>query len=639
LFLDNLQTTSFNSGLSAFDDPQKEFDLFYEIALGLLNKFYPEKTVTMTSNDPEYLTPAIKASLRRKNKLMRAGRVEEAGALAKRIGADIIKKNSVRLRQIDGRVNSKEMWEKVQQLSNRCRREVVSADVTATALNTHYAGISVDNSYSVPPRKSSAPISAGDENQFTEEQVFHLLDHLHSTATGLDNLPAWFLRLGAPVFAKPIARLFNQSICSSFVPIQWKRAYIRPVAKVQDPVVPADFRPISITAVLSRLLEKLVVRSYIYPALLMPPPALSFSDQYAFRPTGSTTAAIISFLHTITNLLTTNPYVVVYGLDFSKAFDTVRHATLLEKIAMLELPDCVYNWLVDFFEHRSHCTIYNGEISELLEILASIVQGSVIGPASYVVNAGDMKTKHPENVLVKFADDTYLIVPASMVETREEELANISDWAVENNLKLNNSKTVEIVFRKPRNRGSIILPSVIPGITRADKIKMLGVTISWNFSVQHHIDEVTTSCARSLFALRTLRAHGMKSTDLHTVFQSAIISRLTYAAPAWWGFANAADRNRLENFLKKGAHAGFCSPGTRTFVQLCEDADDTLFEQIIMHPAHVLHSFLQIKTSVDHDYNLRQRKHKFALPDNSNSLLDCNFMNRVLFKNINKIIG
>ena len=91
--------------------------------------------------------------------------------------------------------------------------------------------------------------------------------------------------------------------------------------------------------------------------------------------------------------------------------------------------------------------------------------------------------------------------------------------------------------------------------------------------------------------------------------------------------------------LTFGDLAGFCSPGTRTFVQLCEDADDTLFEQIIMHPAHVLHSFLQIKTSVDHDYNLRQRKHKFALPDNSNSLLDCNFMNRVLFKNINKIIG
>ena len=70
-------------------------------------------------------------------------------------------------------------------------------------------------------------------------------------------------------------------------------------------------------------MERTVVRRYIYPALLTPPPGLSFSDQFAFRPTGSPTAAIISLLHTITNLLTANPYVIVISLDFSKAFDTV----------------------------------------------------------------------------------------------------------------------------------------------------------------------------------------------------------------------------------------------------------------------------------------------------------------------------
>ena len=68
----------------------------------------------------------------------------------------------------------------------------------------------------------------------------------------------------------------------------------------------------------------------------------------------STEAAIIALLHTVTNLLLSNPYVIVISLDFSKAFDTVRHYTLLQKAAELDLPDHVYNWLVDFFEGHAH---------------------------------------------------------------------------------------------------------------------------------------------------------------------------------------------------------------------------------------------------------------------------------------------
>ena len=69
-----------------------------------------------------------------------------------------------------------------------------------------------------------------------------------------------------------------------------------------------------------------------------------------FRPTGSTTAAIITLLNTVTDLLQSNPYVVVICLDFSKAFDTVRHSTLLAKMTELDFPVPVYNWIVDFFE-------------------------------------------------------------------------------------------------------------------------------------------------------------------------------------------------------------------------------------------------------------------------------------------------
>ena len=158
-------------------------------------------------------------------------------------------------------------------------------------------------------------------------------------------------------------------------------------------------------------MEKTFVRHFIYPAILAPPPTLFFSDQFAFRPTGSPTAAIIFLLNTITNMLLSNPFVIVISLNFSKAFDTERHSTLLEKMAQLDMPANVYNWLVEFFSGHTHCTVYRGQMSTLKSITASIIQGSGIGPASYVINAGDLEVRTLGNKLCKFADDTYVRVP------------------------------------------------------------------------------------------------------------------------------------------------------------------------------------------------------------------------------------
>ena len=84
---------------------------------------------------------------------------------------------------------------------------------------------------------------------------------------------------------------------------------------------------------------------------------MQFSDQFAFRPTGSTTAALVSMLNKITHHLVTEPFVIVLALDFSKASDTVQHSTLMEKLAQLDIPDHVYNWLADFFTSHTVSTV------------------------------------------------------------------------------------------------------------------------------------------------------------------------------------------------------------------------------------------------------------------------------------------
>ena len=155
--------------------------------------------------------------------------------------------------------------------------------VSRQSLNAHYAHISSDIGFKLPKRKHT--VAANDIEIISEWHVFKILDSLRATATGLDQLPAWYLRLGASVFCKPLARLFNLSLSNSIVPQQWKQASICPVPKVATPISHSDFRPISITPVLSRIMERIVVREFLYPALLTPPAALDFTDQYAFRPT------------------------------------------------------------------------------------------------------------------------------------------------------------------------------------------------------------------------------------------------------------------------------------------------------------------------------------------------------------------
>jgi len=89
----------------------------------------------------------------------------------------------------------------------------------------------------------------------------------------------------------------------------------------------------------------------------------------------------------------------------------------MEKMARLALPDAIYNWMISFFSGHSHCTKFNGNTSELKNILASVIQGSAIGPASSIVTASDLQPVHTGNALIKFADDTYVIVPADNSDT------------------------------------------------------------------------------------------------------------------------------------------------------------------------------------------------------------------------------
>ena len=263
------------------------------------------------------------------------------------------------------------------------------------------------------------------------------------------------------------------------------------------------------------------------------------------------------------------------ALDLSKAFDTVRHHTLLSKFASLPISDCSYNWLLDYFSSRRHCTRVKEILSEFLEINASIIQGSGTGPVSYVVNASDLRTIFLLNILFKYADDTYLIVPASLSHTIDMELKSIADWAAANNLTLNTKKSMEIIIRKPKSNNANSPPPPIQGIQRVDQMVVLGILIHERLSFKPHIDNVVSRCAQTFYALRVLKSAGLSGGALWDVANAVLISRIMYASPAWWGFTDASDGQRLQSIINKAVKQGFLSPAQIPLIELCQQADKT----------------------------------------------------------------
>ena len=92
-----------------------------------------------------------------------------------------------------------------------------------------------------------------------------------------------------------------------------------------------------------------------------------------------------------------------------------------------------------------------------------------------------------------------------------------------------------------------------------------------------HIERTLLTCAKSLFALRTLRHHGLSPESLHGVFQATVVTRIMYASPAWWGFTTAAERNRLEAFHNRAKRLGFCSTTAAPLEDISSKADKNLF--------------------------------------------------------------
>ena len=122
----------------------------------------------------------------------------------------------------------------------------------------------------------------------------------------------------------------------------------------------------------------------------------------------------------------------------------------------------------------------------------------------------------------------------------------------------------------------------------------------------------------------------MFSPPVVNIFTSVALSKLTYAAPSWHGFASQQDIDRVEAFIRRSKKWGLCSPSTPLFKSLCRDNDANLFSSILSCPSHTLYHLFDIKGACS--YNLRPRAHPFVVPLLCSKLTESNFPIRILRK-------
>jgi len=128
------------------------------------------------------------------------------------------------------------------------------------------------------------------------------------------------------------------------------------------------------------------------------------------------------------------------------------------------------------------------------------------------------------NLIFKYADDTYIVIPAANANSRSAQLDHVDGWVQNNNLRLNKAKSSEIIFTNCKRKHAEGLPPRISNVRRVTSIKMLGVTMTNHLSAGEHVRDVIGKCAQSLHALKLLRHHGMSDDSLRHVYKSVVLS-------------------------------------------------------------------------------------------------------------------
>ena len=375
--------------------------------------------------------------------------------------------------------NIKQTWTTINELLNKCNNKkefpsyfIINGDKIdnkediANNFNSFFQNIGPTLSANIPQHKNitiktflKEKIAFSFEFSLLEQEtVFKIISKINSKhSCGHDDISTILMKNICPLILSPITLILNQSLSTGIFPDRLKIAKIIPLFKKEDPHKLDNYRPISLLPAFSKIFEKAVfLQLYEY----FNKNNLLYKSQYGFRTLHSTELASLEIIDIIGKDLDNGKLPIGVFLDLSKAFDTLDHTILLDKLLYYGIKGTELAWFKSYLTNRTQFVSYNGTNSRTLTITTGVPQGSILGPLLFIIYMNDIHNASSKFHAILFADDTNLTSTLCSFDVNidnncnnlqlstniNKELKNIQIWLEINKLSLNVKKTKFMIF-------------------------------------------------------------------------------------------------------------------------------------------------------------------------------------------------
>ena len=382
------------------------------------------------------------------------------------------------------------------------------------------------------------------------EEICRALDG--NKGKGWDDVSPRVIKAVAREISGPLSRLFNCCMREGHYPESFKVARVVPVFKAEDPTRFSNYRPVSVLPVLSQVFERVLKSRLIQ---FLGDQKVIIPGQYGFRSGHSTAMAVLDMVEKVRTAWAEKNCALGVFVDLKKAFDTVDHGILLQKLEHYGIRGQTLKLLESYLKDRTQYVCYGGYESERGPVECGVPQGSVLGPLFFLVYVNDMASVSKELELVLFADDTNIFAkssqPSELFRKVNRGLEELNKWFKCNRLTLNLKKTEYIYFGGPGTKGLTNEGLEIGGetIRKVEGARFLGVWVDQKLSWTEHIGNVVGKVGRLVGVLgRARTALGGKA--MHMLYNALILPHLQYCLIVWGDFQEGKNKKLGQDLLK-----------------------------------------------------------------------------------------
>ena len=559
-------------------DPSIAFTKFNDILLRSFNESFPKKPPgKIYETKTKWLTFGLKRSIKHKNKLFIKYRRSPTDNKLKKYKRyktalqKILKKEEREYYKKEltaHKDNLKKSWDIMKTVINKKRKistkfvnlkinDLIceNKDEIAETFNNFFTqvGNMLDKKI---PQTTTDPVTfiknKNEANLFlkpcTEDETTKIVLKLKDCAAGHDEMPSKILKDNIVFLTKYLTHLLNLSLINGVFPQELKIANIIPIFKAGENDIVSNFRPVSLLTTLSKIFERIFYnRLHDFFVKFK----LFYDMQFGFRENHTTSMALLSLMDRIINAMEKDEYTIGIFLDFSKAFDTVNHKILLQKLKAYGVRGIANDWVQDYLRNRQQFTTINGTKSSTQTLTCGVPQGSILGPLLFLIYINDLGTISDTMKLILFADDSNLFIHGKNLEEMttkiNQELPILVDWLRANRLSLNIGKTHYMIFSpRPRSKplDQNIMIDGIP-IDRVHECKFLGIIIDDKITWKPHINYIATKMAKTSGILYKARKYFSKDILLMLYYAFAY-PLLLYGNIAWGNSSS----NQLRPIIK-----------------------------------------------------------------------------------------